>query len=75
MHTVAPMPALPIALRVKLADRLANLRHSVETKSDLLQMYRKERDAFRAAYYVAGICDPMWAEYDQLLGSGTATVE
>lgn len=63
-----PFPSVPIAVRVKVADRLANLRNCLATKSDLIGMYRKERQAFRDALYVAGMCDSMWAEYDRLLG-------
>ena len=73
LRTPFPMPALPIAVRVKLADRLANLRNAIATGSNLIGMYRKERDAFKAAYYVAGLCEPMWLEYDRLLGSGVPT--
>lgn len=56
------------ALRVKLADRLANVRACLRSKSGLLGMYRKERRAFREAYYLPGVCGPMWVEYDRLLG-------
>lgn len=53
------------ALRVKLADRIANIRRS--TDSSLFQMYRKERETFYLAYYSAGVSDEMWVEYDRLL--------
>ena len=56
------------ALRVKLADRLANVRACLRDKSSLLGMYRKERRAFRETYYLPGVSDRMWVEYDRLLG-------
>jgi len=54
------------AIRVKLADRIANIRRSVG--SDLFRMYRKEREVFYLAYYSDGVADEMWVEYDKLLG-------
>jgi len=54
------------AVRVKLADRIANLRASHRDSLSLLDMYRRESAAFRAALFVAGICDAMWAEHDRL---------
>jgi (p)ppGpp synthase/HD superfamily hydrolase len=59
---------VPRALRVKVADRLANVRASLKQDSSLLGMYRKERRAFRDVYYVPGVCNAMWVEYDRLLG-------
>lgn len=61
------MPFVPLGIRGKLADRLANLRAASRDGSDLLSMYRKERDAFRETYHVPGLCDPMWTEYERLL--------
>ena len=54
------------AVRVKVADRLANIRRSVGT--DLFKMYKKEREVFRLAYYSEDVCEAMWEEYDRLLG-------
>lgn len=62
-----PMTWLPTAVRVKVADRLANIRNCIANKPDLLSMYRKERFSFRDAMYVAGMCDDMWSEYNRLL--------
>jgi len=56
------------AVRVKVADRLANVLASLRgDKPDLIRMYRKEREIFKAVLYVPGLCDAMWAEYDQIL--------
>jgi hypothetical protein len=54
---------------VKLADRLANLLNCTGSSAGLFQMYRKERDTFRAALYVPGDVDDadMWAFYDYIL--------
>lgn len=48
-------------VRVKLADRLANLR-----RSTLMSMYKREAAEFRAALYYPGAADAMWAEFDAL---------
>jgi hypothetical protein len=32
-------------------------------------MYRREAASFRATLFVAGMCDPMWAEHDRLVGA------
>ena len=56
------------AIRVKLADRLGNLRASIRDNSSLLGMYIKEREAFRDALYQPGTADRMWDEYDALTG-------
>ena len=57
------------AIRVKVADRLSNLRSCHAVNPGLLPMYRKEREAFKTALYAPGVCDAMWAEYDALLGA------
>lgn len=38
--------ATPFARYVKFCDRLANVRHSKDTKSRMLDVYRKENDSF-----------------------------
>jgi len=49
------------ALIVKAADRAANVRACVEKGNrGLLQMYRREQEAFRAAAYRPGLCDHLW---------------
>ena len=56
---------VPLAVRVKLADRIANIRRS--RGGNLMKMYRKERETFRLAYY-SDLMDvgDMWNEYDNL---------
>lgn len=50
------------AVFLKLCDRLANVRAGGQ-----LHRYRKEHAAFRAALYVGGEVDPMWAALDSHL--------
>jgi (p)ppGpp synthase/HD superfamily hydrolase len=60
-------PWLPKAVRVKLADRIANVRACVrDGKSRKLRMYRKEHPAFHEALFVEGWADRMWDELNGL---------
>jgi hypothetical protein len=60
-----------LALLVKAADRLANVRACMESrKRSLWQLYRSEHETFKASAYRTGLCEPLWIELDQLLGSG-----
>lgn len=64
----------PLALIVKAADRLANLRESARGVSESkLEMYRNEHPAFRAAAFRPGLCDALWQEMDVLLAAGPAS--
>lgn len=57
-----------LALIVKAADRLANVRACVEDHNDRLwRVYRDEHAAFRSAAYRPGQCEPLWAALDALL--------
>jgi (p)ppGpp synthase/HD superfamily hydrolase len=50
-----------VALIVKAADRLANVRASALDGNDArLAMYRAEHPAFREAVYRPQLCDPLW---------------
>jgi len=56
-----------IALVVKAADRLANVRACVrDGKADLLRVYAREHAEFRAAAHRPGLCDALWDELDAL---------
>ena len=67
---VAAAPAwIRAAVKVKLADRIANLRTCHRDSPSMLEMYQRESTSFRAALYVAGMCDPMWAEHDRLVAT------
>lgn len=56
-----------MGIRVKLADRIANIRSCLATGDSRFGMYRKEKDSFHSCYHVAGVCPEMWDEYDRLL--------
>lgn len=57
-----------LALVVKVADRLANLRESVAGDRSKLSMYRKEHAAFWQATYRPMLCNALWDEMTRLLG-------
>jgi guanosine-3',5'-bis(diphosphate) 3'-pyrophosphohydrolase len=57
-----------LALVVKAADRLANVRACVnDRKRSLWEIYRSEHPTFKHAAYRAGLCEPLWSELDLLL--------
>ncbi len=61
------MQALPAAVTLKLADRIANCEASAKNNPELLTMYRDELPAFASA--LAGLGDPaMWARLRRVLG-------
>jgi (p)ppGpp synthase/HD superfamily hydrolase len=64
------VPTMRLALLVKAADRLANVRASATGHPRKLRMYRAEHPAFRAATHRPGVCDAVWTELDSLLGGG-----
>lgn len=53
-------------VRVKVADRIANVTQCLLNRPDLVPMYLRERDAFYLALYREGICDAMWARLEDL---------
>jgi (p)ppGpp synthase/HD superfamily hydrolase len=56
------------AVRVKLADRIANVESNIEMNSPLVdRMYRKEYSRFRDQLYKAGEYEEMWSYLDGLL--------
>lgn len=54
---------------LKLADRIANVEHSLTGDGRLLGMYKKEHPAFKAALYVPGEDEDLWAHLDSLLAT------
>lgn len=55
------------ALIGKACDRLANMRACVEDGNErLLDVYRSEHEAFRAAAYRPDLCEEIWDELDEL---------
>lgn len=58
-----------LALIVKTADRLANVRSCVADENDRLwTLYRSEHSVFRASAFRADQCNALWSELDSLLG-------
>ncbi len=61
-----------LALIVKAADRLANLRMGVSNQSTAkLKMYAGEHPAFRKATYRPGLCEDLWLEIDRIMAGYT----
>ncbi|PIF77479.1 HD domain-containing protein [Variovorax sp. 54] len=57
-----------LALVVKAADRLSNVRACVaDAHRDLWNVYRGEHEVFKAAAFRAGLCDALWSEIDGLM--------
>jgi len=60
--------AAELALIVKAADRLANVRACIAgNRAAQWAVYHGEHAAFRAAAFRAGQCDALWTELDHLL--------
>ncbi|HEY0305554.1 MAG TPA: HD domain-containing protein [Longimicrobiales bacterium] len=57
----------PEAVRIKLADRIANMEASMEQRSHLRGMYRHEHPAFREHLYREGEWEEMWIYLDRLM--------
>lgn len=55
------------AIAVKLADRIANLNHSMTHNHGLFKMYQKEYAAFKQALHLPGELKEMWATLDVLM--------
>lgn len=56
----------PEAVRIKLADRIANVESSIEQHTHLRGMYREEHAAFRTDLYRENEWADMWAVLDRL---------
>lgn len=57
-----------LALIVKAADRLANVRACIDQGNRrLFTMYQEEHPAFRTAAFRVGLCPDIWKELDALL--------
>lgn len=64
-RTVPALLTTPYALPVKLADRLANMQHSLETGSHQLRMYVREYADFKSLLWSEGVCVELWRELDK----------
>jgi guanosine-3',5'-bis(diphosphate) 3'-pyrophosphohydrolase len=57
-----------LALVVKAADRLANVRACLaDRKRSMWELYRSEHPVFRQAAYRAGLSESLWSELDSSL--------
>lgn len=67
---------LSLALVVKAADRLANVRACVHDKNErLLQMYRDEHEAFTKAVLRVGLNEALVDEVGELLAASPSSAE
>jgi guanosine-3',5'-bis(diphosphate) 3'-pyrophosphohydrolase len=59
-----------LALLVKAADRLANLRASIsDNNQKLIDMYKSEYATFRSSVYRQGLCEEIWTELETIQNS------
>jgi hypothetical protein len=65
---VPPGAPEELALIVKTADRLANVRAARSNNPRLLAVYRSEHPAFRPAAWRPSLAVSLWKELDGLLG-------
>ena len=67
--------AVDLALLVKVADRLANVRACVQDGCTALwSVYQLEHTAFKAAADRVGQCDTLWLAPDGLLSDPAAVL-
>ncbi|MBF9002454.1 HD domain-containing protein [Vibrio sp. CAIM 722] len=60
-----------IALVVKAADRLSNLRMCCITQDkERMAMYQQEHPQFKQCAYRKGLCDEFWLEMNELIDKG-----
>lgn len=58
----------PLAIILKLADRIANVENSLHvSKKSLLDMYKKEHPSFKQSLYTPHLAESMWHHLDELL--------
>lgn len=62
------MQLLPRATIVKLADKIANVRVSLASDSEYLEMYRREHHLFSNSLPKLAETELMWLELERLLG-------
>lgn len=65
--TYAKIKASPDALKLKLADRIANVRASKTDNEKLFKMYKKEYKGFKDELYSSNLHTKMWNELDELI--------
>jgi len=60
--------AVPDAVILKLADRIANVESCLGESKPLFRMYLKEHGGFRDTLYRKGEVDEMWLHLERMLG-------
>ena len=55
------------ATKIKVADRIANARRSIENKHLMGDRYKKEYSHFKEELFISGHIDSMWKELDKLM--------
>jgi (p)ppGpp synthase/HD superfamily hydrolase len=68
LRAIPPGSAEELALVVKAADRLANVRACLRDNPRKLAIYRDEHPAFRGAIRRQELSDEIWRELDQAIG-------
>lgn len=56
------------AIKIKVTDRVANCRNSIENKHSMAGAYIKEYAHFKKELFIDGHVDSMWRELDFLMG-------
>jgi len=62
--------AMPEAVALKLADRIANMRESIRTRSPMIDKYRAEAHGFIGALHIPGDHIALWKEFLWLVRVG-----
>jgi (p)ppGpp synthase/HD superfamily hydrolase len=57
----------PNSVIIKVADRIANIEHSLVEKSTFIEMYRKEHEEFQKALRIYKHIDDMWEYLNGLI--------
>ena len=58
----------PEAIKVKLADRIANVESCIESGNEyLFEMYKKENEEFKKLHLATSDCDRMWTRLQTAL--------
>lgn len=62
----AGIKANPKATLVKIADRLANVRHSKRGNSRMFGLYKGEFEKFKGALYTPGVFEAAWGDLERI---------
>jgi (p)ppGpp synthase/HD superfamily hydrolase len=65
----------PVAVALKLCDRIANVQHCLTVGTDRLSMYKKEHAEFKKALYRPDEWEDIWNYLDRLIGDKTCQTQ